>query len=144
MLKGTSPAEERTLGVVRNIISECDLGHDGVLSYWEVVTCWQLVNTAEYVLYSLLHDHPAALNVRGVCGYMYAVEYAVSAPFLGFSTTLSEHRSWKSRVGLALALLDMIEALENTTYGTLYLCDVQESNFGIVSAQQVYYTLLLN
>lgn len=116
-----------------NIIRECDVGSDDVLSYWELVACWELVILDEYVFYSLLHDNSAILNVYGSCGNMYAVEYAVATPFLGFLITPSDGRSWEFRSKLAVALLDMVVALENTPYGSLHLCDVQESNFGVVS-----------
>ncbi len=117
----------------RNIKSECDIGDDGVLYYSEAMVCWELATSDEYILYSLLSDNSAALNVYGACGNMYAVEYAVSEPFLGFKSSLSDLRSWKLRSELAVALLEMVEAIENTPFGTLYLCDVQESNFGVVS-----------
>lgn len=126
-------ANETTSQVARNIASECDVGYDGILSHWELITCWQLVSTEEYILYSLLHDNSAMLDVYGTCGNMYTVEYAASEPFLGFQSSMSDDRSWDLRARLAVALLGMIEALEDTVFGTLHLCDVQESNFGVVS-----------
>jgi len=124
---------EKTLSQTERIVSECDLKQDGILLYQEIVTCWQLIMTDEYVLYSLLHDNSATLDVYGTCGTMYAVEFADSEPFLGLKTSLSDHRSWERRADMAVALLELVEALESTAYGTLYLCDVQESNFGLVS-----------
>ena len=121
--------------VARNIASECDVGGDGVFSHQELITCWQLVSTEEYILYSVLESNSAILDVYGTCGNMYAVEYAESQPFLGFQISLTDDRSWDFRARLAVALLDMIEALEDTVFGTLHLCDVQESNFGVVSFQ---------
>ena len=124
--------DKTTLATVQGVLRECDLRQDDSLSYPELITCWQLVYTAEYVLYSLLRDNVAVPDILGVCGNMYAVEYAASAPFLGFTSSLFDGRSWEFRSDLAVALLDMVEVLENTSYGTLYLCDVQESNFGVV------------
>ena len=109
------------------------MGGDGILTYWEATTCWQLVTTDEYIFYSLLHNNSAILDVYGTCGNIYAVQYAAAEPFLGFQTSLSDGRSWEFRTKLALALLNMVKALEDTPYGTLYLCDVQEPNFGVVS-----------
>ena len=132
-IKGQPYGDERTLKILQNIINECDVGNDGSLSHRELTTCWQLLDTTEYIIYSLLQDNAATPNVYGVCGNMYAVEYADAAPFLGFTSSFFDDRSWELRAELAVALLDMIEVLENTTYGTLHVCDVQESNFGIVS-----------
>ena len=128
----TKPISERTLQVSNKIVSECDVGGDKVLSFWETITCWQLAISDEYVLYSLLNGNDAMLELYGACGNMYAVEYAAAQPFIEYQSSLTDNRSWALRAQLAVALLDMIEALENTPYGTLYLCDVQESNFGIV------------
>lgn len=126
-------ANRTVLQVAKNIANECDVGSDGVLHHRELLTCWQLASTEEYVLYSILHDNSATLDVYGACGNMYAVEYAAPQPFLGYQTSFSDDRSWAFRTRLAVALLDMVEALEDTVFGTLYLCDVQESNFGVVS-----------
>ena len=133
MTESTSVANQTKLEVVTRIAKECDVGNDGVFSYWELVTCWQLASTNEYVVYSMLHDNSAMLDMYGACGNLYAVEYAASQPFLGYQTSLTETRSWDFRASLAVALLEMIEALEDTIFGTVYLCDVQESNFGVVS-----------
>ena len=118
--------------VAITLAAECDIGSDGLLSFQEAVTCWQLATSDEYILYSLLHNNSAMLAVYGACGNMYAVQHAAAQPFLGYSTSLSDNRSWMFRAQLVVALLNMIEALEKTSYGTLHLCDVQESNFGLV------------
>ena len=123
---------KRTIEVLEELFSECDIGSDGVLHYDESIPCWQLVETDEYILYRLLHAKSAMLDVYGVCGNMYAVQYAAAEPFLGFQTVWSDGRDWRLRARLAVALLEMIEELEETPYGTLYMCDVQEPNFGVV------------
>lgn len=81
----------------------------------------------------LLKGNSAMPEVLGTCGNMFAVQFAPSAPFLEFHVDWAEVRDWGFRARLALALLEMIESLEETEMGTLYLCDVQESNFGVVS-----------
>lgn len=131
-VKGTTA--QRTLEVIEAIFTECDVGSDGVLSYSEALPCWQLVETDEYVLFSLLQGMSAIPNLYGTCGTTYAVQYTASEPYFGIETSMSEARSWKLRAKLALALLEMIESVEHTPYGTLYLCDIQESNFGIVQS----------
>ena len=124
---------KRTIEVIEEIFSECDVGNDGILGYDESIPCWQLLETDEYVLYKLLREKSAMLNVYGVCGNMYAVQYAAAEPFLGFQTSFSDSRDWNLRARLALALLEMVAEFEETPYGTFYLCDVQEPNFGVVS-----------
>lgn len=124
---------QRTIEVLEEVFDECDLGNDGILHYDESIPCWQLIETDEYMLYKLLREKASMLNVYGVCGNMYAVQYAAAEPFLGFQTSFSDGRDWNFRARLAVALLDMIEELEETPYGTFYLCDVQEPNFGVVN-----------
>lgn len=117
---------------LEHVLRECDVGGDGHLSRVEAVVCSQLVETLEYATFFLLQGLAGIPDLYGVCGNMYAVQYAPSAPFLGFHSPLSDRRAWVFRVQLALALMEMVESLEATPFGTLYLCDVQESNFGVV------------
>lgn len=91
-----------------------------------------MVETDEYVLYSLLQGKSGIPKLYGTCGNMYAVQYAASDPYLGFKTVIMDKRTWIFRAQLALALMDMVESIEETPYGTLYLCDIQEPNFGVV------------
>ena len=105
---------------------------DGLLTHTEALVCWQLLETNEYMLYSLLAGHTAIPDVYGVCGSMYAVQYASSEPYMDEKPYFYDHRSWSIRVKLALAVLGLALALEKTPYGTLHLCDVKESNFGVV------------
>lgn len=117
------------------MFAECDVGNDGILHYQESIPCWQLIESDEYMLYKLLHEKSAMLNVYGVCGNMYAVQYAAAEPFLGYQTSWSDGRDWNLRARLAIALMEMVEEFEETPYGTFYLCDVQEPNFGVVSTR---------
>ena len=122
----------RTIETLKEIFSECDLGGDGVLLLTECLVCWDLIETGEYILNLLLRDSSATVNVYGTCGNMYALQYADPEPFLGYKTSLSDTRSWSLRAQLAIAILELIESIEKTPYGTLYLCDAQEANFGLV------------
>lgn len=126
---------QRTVQVIEDIFTECDVGSDGVLNFNEALPCWQLVETDEYVLFSLLRGMSAIPNIYGACGTVYAVQYAASEPYFGIETSMAEARPWKLRAKLALALLEMIESVERTPYGTLYLCDIQESNFGMIHSE---------
>lgn len=98
----------------------------------ETIVCWELIETDEYMLNMMLKGSSATLEVYGSCGNMYAIQYADAGPFMGYKTSLSETRPWGLRAQLAIAILELIESFEHTPYGTLYLCDVQEANFGIV------------
>ena len=120
-----------TLQALEEIFSECDLLSDGVLrTRDEVLACWSLVNAFEYVLYLLLKQTGAMPELYGVCGKIFAVEFAPVEFPLGVESMLSEESTWQYRARLAVAFLDMIEALESTPYGPLHLCDVKEENFG--------------
>ena len=132
---------KRTIEVIEEIFAECDLGNDGIVQYEESIPCWQLLETNEYVLYKLLKEKSGMLYTYGVCGNMYAVQYAAAEPFLGFHTRWSDDRDWNFRARLAVTLLEMIEGFEETPYGTFYLCDVQEPNFGVVRIITVCATL---
>ena len=124
-----------TLTALENVFSECDVLEDGVLSYSEAVVCWQLVETSEYMMFSVLRGRSAIPDLYGVCGNMYAIQYATSRPFLGQVPTFADKRSWDFRARLGIALINMVQSIERTQYGTLYLCDVQELNFGVVRKQ---------
>ena len=123
---------ESVTRMVKQIIAECDVGQDGRLFIDEIISCSRLLETNEFSFYQLLKGNGAFPTVLGVCGSVYAVEYAPSEPFLGFLTSWSEVREWKFRAQLAIALLELVESLEYTEFGTVYLCDLQESNFGVV------------
>lgn len=123
----------RTAEVLNDIFSECDVGGDGILQLTESLVCWDLINTGEYMLNLLLRDSSATLDVYGTCGNMYALQYADPEAYMGYKTSLSETRPWSLRAQLAVAILELIESIEQTPYGTLYLCDAQEANFGLVN-----------
>ena len=122
---------------MNEIFTECDVGKDGILLLSEVIACWELIETDEYMLNMMIKGSSATLDVYGTCGNMYAIQYADAEPFMGYKTSLSEARSWNLRAQLAIAILELIESIEHTSYGTLYLCDVQEANFGIVRANLI-------
>ena len=88
------------------------------------------------MLNMMLKDSSATLDVYGTCGNLYGIQYADAEPFIGSKKSLlwytSEPRSWNFRARLAIAILELIESIEYTPYGTLYQCDVHEANFGIV------------
>lgn len=133
-----SPTVDR---VLEKLFMECDLHGDGLLSHKEVISCWGLIHTGEYVIYSLLNSSVNVPDVYGVCGNMFAVEYATvftSDQYVGYESILVNRRPWNLRVKLALALLDLVEALDNTPFGILHMCDVKEANYGIVHRKDTF------
>lgn len=91
--------------------------------------CWELVETEEFMLHLLLRESSATLDVYGTCGNLYALQYADSTPYAG---DISDSRPWSLRARLAVAILELVQSIEHTPYGTLYLCDVLEDNIGLV------------
>ena len=120
--------DERTLKVLEDVFTECDIHKDGILNSDEAEICWQLVESdSEYMLYSLLQGNDGVPGVYGTCGSTYAVEYVSSELLKAMG-----QQDWKVRTELSLSFLDMIESIEQTPYGPLHLCDVKATNFGIV------------
>ena len=103
-------------------MSECDIGGDSVLSGSELYHCRRLVQPG-LILHTLLNR--LVPEIYGSCGELLAYEF-VSPEALHFDS-----RSWPHRVQLALALLDYLQELEHTAYGTLYLCDMLWKNMGV-------------
>ena len=121
-----------TLAAVERVFSECDVLGDGQLSYSEAVVCWQLLETDEFIILSVLRGLSAIPDIYGACGIMYAIQYATSQPLLDTLPAVADQRTWQFRARLAIALIEMVHSIETTPYGTLYLCDVKGPNFGIV------------
>lgn len=131
----------RTTEVLYEIFAECDVGGDGILGLTESLVCWELVETGEFMLNLLLRDSSATLDVYGTCGGMYALQYADTKPYAGDT---SDSRPWSFRARLAVAILELVESIEQTPYGTLYLCDVLEDNFGLVRLKAVSSILVMH
>ena len=121
-----------TLETVERVFSECDVLGDGRLSYSEALVCWSLLETDEFVLLSLLRGASAVPDIYGVCGNMYATQFASSQTLLDRELAVLDGRTWSLRARLAISLIEMVASLETTPYGTLYLCDVKGPNFGMV------------
>jgi len=115
------------------VYSEC-ANQDGVLPYQKMWYCQSLLGR-EFLLSILLKDTNNLPEVYGTCGNVFAVE---NAPDEKIEGSLIESRSWSTRARIGLGLLDMIERLDNTPYGTLYLCDIRAGNFGAVKVGSDY------
>ena len=119
-----------------SILFECDSNHTGQLSFAETMYCWHLVDQDELTISLQLQDLDVVPSFYGTCGNLIAMEYAATLPL--DQPLVEDVRSWGLRARLAIALIEMIEKLENTKYGTLHLCDFKESNFGVVQADGAY------
>lgn len=116
------------------VYRECAGEDDGVLSYQKMWYCQALL-TSEFLLSVLLKDSLNVPKLYGTCGHVFAVE---DVPDEMLEGRYIENRPWSTKVKLGLALLDMVERLDNTPYGTLYMCDVNLQNFGVLTTDSGY------
>lgn len=126
-------AEDLSL-IEKTLFTECDVDDNSRLTYNELTVCLQLAFTEEYLFSLILQGNPSVPVVYGTCGTQIAVEYMDIHPF-GRSWHVSPYitaaGSWQERAAMAIAFLDLVESMEHTPYGVLFLCDVQTSNFGL-------------
>ena len=115
---------------LNNILSECTTHRDKALDRNEIQQCSRLVQQ-EYILYYILRGNAGIPELFGACGELFAVENAPLEELQLRSMPL-DIQQWWQKVELAIAVLDMIVALEKTPYGTLYLCDMKWRNLGVV------------
>jgi len=116
------------------IAGECDISNDGIITYQEALTCWKLGTTHEFILLLLLHGNKAVMSHFGVCGDVYAVQYGMSSSQLAHMSLLPEDEKWVLHFRILLAILNMVEALEITPWGTLYMCNMDRESIGLVSS----------
>ena len=116
------------------MFNECAGKDDGVLPFQKMWYCQALL-AREFLLSVLLKDTPNLPKLYGTCGHVFAVE---DAPDEILGGMFVDNRPWDTKVKLALAFLDMVERLDNTTYGTLYICDFKFANFGVVTVDSDY------
>ena len=122
--------------IADRIISECDSGHDNILTYREAIYCWRMIDKDEFMISFQLENLLVVPRLYGTCGTLFGVEFVPSTPFN--LPLFKDSRSWDFRAKLAISLIELVETLEKTDYGTLYLCDVQEGNFGVVEIDGQY------
>ena len=118
-----------TDSILSRIVSECDIGGDGALIGQEIQQCGRLIQL-ELVLDTLFKSNKLVPEIYGTCGEMLAAEYASQSPL---RSGIFDRKPWSQRVQLALALLDYVQELEHTPYGTLYICDLQLRHLGVVN-----------
>ena len=110
-------------------MSECDIDGDGVLLGHEIQLCGRLIQPG-LILHTMFKSTKLVPEIYGSCGEMLANEYMSQN---SLRVGIFERKSWPNRAKLALALLDYIQELEHTAYGTLYLCDLKWRNLGAVT-----------
>ena len=119
----------------QTILEGCDLNGDGNIPYPDFVICLQLIHTDEYVIGLLLDGYVGIPKIYGTCGGFYSVQYA-GDPILSNSLSWQHFTSslppWNERALVAIEFLNVIEVFEKTPFGVLFLCDLQQSNFGVV------------
>ena len=123
------------------LFDECDINTDRNIHFNEAASCMRIFGSEEYIFYLLLHGTQGIPEIYGTCGNLFAVESspAVRLRAPGF---VQNPKTWQKRAKIALSMLDMVEAFEKTQYGTLYLCDVQEINFGVTERSDGTYEVL--
>jgi len=116
------------------LYAEC-AGSDGILSYHEMWYCYALFESDEFLLSVLLKDFQCVPKLYGICGHVFGVEYLPVEMLEALPRLIFDERTWATKVKLGLAMLDMVKRLDETPYGTLYLCDVQFTNFGVIKTK---------
>ena len=107
-----------------------DENEDGMYSEEEVRQLFVLLNRREF-LHNWLLGISHLPRLHGFCGEVYAVEGTQPHPLLAGGKLPYRHSTWEVRSQLALSFLDLIVKFENTTFGTLHLCDLSPSAFGL-------------
>lgn len=108
------------------------------LTLADSLTLFSLLGQDEFMRLLLLTGTQHVPALYGWCGHVYAMEYITSDDFLPILYPISSRHTWEERVRVALSFLDMVKSFKNTPYGELFMCDVQESNFGITPGLIVY------
>lgn len=113
------------------LYTEC-AGTDGILSYQEMWHCYALLESDEFLLSVLLKDSLCVPKLYGICGHVFGVEYFPVEMLEALPRLIVDERTWSTKAKLGLAMLDMVKRLDETPYGTFYLCDIQFTNFGVL------------
>jgi len=120
--------------VLDYMFNECAGQDNEVVPHQKMWYCQALL-AGEFLLSILLKDSQNVPKLYGTCGHVFAVE---DVPDEMLGGKFIDSRPWDTKVKLALALLDMVERLDNTPYGTLYMCDIKFENFGVLMMNSSY------
>lgn len=129
---------DRNISVSKDILdylfNEC-AGTDGILTYHEMWYCYALLESDEFLLSVLLRNSYCVPRLYGICGHVFGVEYLPVEMLEALPRVMVDERSWVTKAKLGLAMLDMVKRLDETPYGTFYLCDIQFTNFGVLKSK---------
>ena len=116
--------------VLEELARECDANKDKRISLVEAASCLRIIASEEYLYYVMLRGTAGMPEAYGTCGNSFAVE-SYSATDMENHIIGTDPRSWDKRAKIAIALIELVQAFENTPYGTVFLCDVKDGNFGV-------------
>lgn len=96
-------------------------------------TQWLLLQQDEYLMMSYLRGHTGVPKLYGSCGHYYVTEFLPPGRHLSSGNFLSKVFSsdWQKRVGLAVQLMDIMQAFDREYHETLHFCDMKGLNFGV-------------
>ena len=97
---------------------------------WQRANLWSLIQDNEYVLSRLYASLDVFPTLMGTCGGFFAVEGLEPLSYPTYMAKLSFNQ-WAQRVSVALAMLDLLDELENVFEEPIHLCDVKPEHFGI-------------
>ena len=100
------------------------------VSNWRRANVWSLIQDNEYVLSKLHASLDVFPTLMGTCGGLYVVEALEPLSYPHYLAKLS-FSQWAQRVSVALAILDLLDELENVFDQPIHLCDVKPEHFGI-------------
>lgn len=97
---------------------------------WHRANLWTLIQDNEYILSKLYASAEIFPSLLGTCGNFYVVEALEPLSFPHYMAKLTFHQ-WAQRVSVALAILDLLDELENVLEQPIHICDVKPEHFGI-------------
>jgi hypothetical protein len=122
--------------LTERILVECDNGWDGRLTYREAMYCWHMIDQDELIIMLKVEHLEVVPHFYGACGALIVMEYASTIPLT--LPVVHDVRDWSFRAKLAIGLIELTERLQQTQFGTLYLCDFKETNFGVVQVDNSF------
>ena len=98
---------------------------------WQRANMWSLLQDNEYVLSKLYASVDIFPTLLGTCGGLYVVEALEPLAFPPRYFAKLSFNQWAQRVSVTLAILDLLDELENVFEDPVHLCDVKPEHFGI-------------
>ena len=99
---------------------------------------WTLILDNEYVFSRLFQHFDVFPELFGSCGGLYVVEKMKPLNMPHYLQRVN-YQGWVERVKVGLAILDLVEELENMFDHPLHLCDIKSEHFGLSVHGRVKY-----